>query len=577
MGRLLVCSEKRDYDRISSFINGFTKSATGEGNFGHYSTYQKLRIPTKNCFCDGDNYAIGVGTFVYKGQKDADALKHILQDWNEDMHIRSDIIGSYCVGIYKDGIFSLFVDESGTYKLYYYLEPRTHRFAATTTMYHLAKGLSCRVDDFGFLGDVFMCNIDGHTMCPEIQWLTGDQVLRCQDGVWGKKAVTYSDDIDIKLQGGFCKYLKSKYRDLPNVFQQSATFLTGGQDSRITLSLMLSLGMKPVCCYGIGDSTITNTKNEDLQCVRRLAAQHDLPVYLMDWKDSDFNNKADYLNKYGEQYSIYGMNKNFFLEFEKRMQGEFFTAGYLGEAFRAVETISEYPREKYTLSQYIDEIYLAPYKNVIKDNAFSAYRGYIYQQYYSYCERHNIDIEHLTKDDFQMLNSIYRLNWDMRINQTVNMFFYSFPLFGDRKALEYVNRIPYQHKINSKFQMECIEEFCAPTLEIPFFSHIKPKTYDPNTHELTETQLVVCLKEKVKKHIGNPTIYRIFRYLYYILRGDTKGLREVCLRYNKSSDIDELVNEEWVRDLLCQNVSSIPIRDAIGIHLNAFMRESIEK
>lgn len=67
---------------------------------------------------------------------------------------------------------------------------------------------------------------------------------------------------------------------------------------------------------------------------------------------------ADYLGKYGEMYSIYGMSKNFFHEFEESMQGEFFTLGYLGETFRDVETIVDYPHENYTLSQYIDEMFL---------------------------------------------------------------------------------------------------------------------------------------------------------------------------------------------------------------------------
>ena len=65
---------------------------------------------------------------------------------------------------------------------------------------------------------------------------------------------------------------------------------------------MLALGMKPSCYYGIGDSTITNTKSEDLQCVQKLAAQNDLPVCLMNWADSEMDGLADYLGKYGEMY-----------------------------------------------------------------------------------------------------------------------------------------------------------------------------------------------------------------------------------------------------------------------------------
>lgn len=486
MGKLLFCSEGSDFEKINSLVTGFSVSSSGKGEFGQYSTYQKLRLPTKNRYQSGNDFAIGVGTFIYNGKKDADALKDILQNWNDDIGIRKSIIGSYCIGIYKSGVFSLFVDESATYKLYFYLDPDTHRFAATTTLYHLAKGMHCAVDDIAFLADIFLCNI-------------------------------------------------------------------------------------------VGDSTITNTKSEDLQCVQKLAAQNDLPVCLMDWADSEMDGLADYLGKYGEMYSIYGMSKNFFHEFEESMQGEFFTLGYLGETFRDVETIVDYPHENYTLSQYIDEMFLPGWKPMISKSFFPALREFIYKQHLTYCQTHEIDPARLTKDSFQELNSVYRLRWDMMMNQFINMFFYSFPLFGDKDALDYVNHVPYQHKFNSKFQMECIDKFYPTLLDIPFFSHIKPKIYHPQTHELTEKQGVVSAKDKVKRFVKNPVLYRMCRYMYYILRGDKKGLKEIRQLYLVSQDSEKMIAGETIRPLLCEDLSSIEIRTAVRIYLYEQMRKSISK
>lgn len=574
MGKLLFCSEGSDFEKINSLVTGFSVSSSGKGEFGQYSTYQKLRLPTKNRYQSGNDFAIGVGTFIYNGKKDADALKDILQNWNDDIGIRRSIIGSYCIGIYKSGVFSLFVDESATYKLYFYLDPDTHRFAATTTLYHLAKGMHCAVDDIAFLADIFLCNIDGKTMCPDIRWLTGEQMLHCEKDQWVLCEISSTQN---RLTGDFCQYILEKYKDLPTVFSQSGTFLTGGQDSRITLSLMLALGMKPSCYYGIGDSTITNTKSEDLQCVQKLAAQNDLPVCLMDWADSEMDGLADYLGKYGEMYSIYGMSKNFFHEFEESMQGEFFTLGYLGETFRDVETIVDYPHENYTLSQYIDEMFLPGWKPMISKSFFPALREFIYKQHLIYCQTHEIDPARLTKDSFQELNSVYRLRWDMMMNQFINMFFYSFPLFGDKDALDYVNHVPYQHKFNSKFQMECIDKFYPTLLDIPFFSHIKPKIYHPQTHELTEKQGVVSAKDKVKRFVKNPVLYRMCRYMYYILRGDKKGLKEIRQLYLVSQDSEKMIAGETIRPLLCEDLSSIEIRTAVRIYLYEQMRKSISK
>ena len=573
MGKLLLCSDSNDFERISSLFTDFTVSASDSGLFGQYATYRKLRVPTKNCFCAGEEFAIGVGTFVYNGKRDADALEEILRDWKDDYSLRENIIGSYCIGVYKKDIFTLFVDEEATYKVYYYLDPKANRFAVTTTLYHLAKGLQLKVDDLGFLGDLFLCNIGENTICPEIHRLSANCALCCQNGRWSIEPVPISAR---QLNGNFCDYLRQKYKGLDRVFPKTATFLTGGQDSRITLALMLSLGMKPTCLYGVGDSTVTNTKSEDLQCVREIAKRNGLSVQLMNWADSDSENKETYLKKYVELFSIYGMNKNFFSEFESQIQENFVTFGYLGETFRAVETIQAYPRDVFTLSQYVDEIYLPDWMPVIRKSAFPAFRKHIYHQYLVFCQSLKMDTEHLTKDEFQTLNSIYRLNWDLKLNQLANLFCYSFPLFADRTALEHINRVPYQQKINSKFQMECIEGFWPQLLSIPFFSHIKPKKYNPATHELTETTVSVRLKDKVKCLVKNPVLYRMCRYMYYVLRGDGKGLKEIRKLYQGLQNNQELFSGKDVCRLITEDISSIPVREAEDFLLHDFMRQSIE-
>ena len=45
MGKLLFCSEGSDFEKINSLVTGFSVSSSGKGEFGQYSTYQKLRLP----------------------------------------------------------------------------------------------------------------------------------------------------------------------------------------------------------------------------------------------------------------------------------------------------------------------------------------------------------------------------------------------------------------------------------------------------------------------------------------------------------------------------------------------------
>ena len=160
------------------------------------------------------------------------------------------------------------------------------------------------------------------------------------------------------------------------------------------------------------------------------------------------------------------------------------------------------------------------------------------------------------------------------MNQFANLFFYSFPLFGDRRALDYIAHVPYTERTDSKFQMKCIEAFTPSLLEIPFFSHIKPKVYNSQTHELTEEEITVLLKDRIKGCVSNPVLYRLCRYMYYVLRGDKKGLREIHALYQDSQKNEELLSGKPIRSLLCQNVSQLPVRTVTEILFTDFMRES---
>lgn len=136
---------------------------------------------------------------------------------------------------------------------------------------------------------------------------------------------------------------------------------------------------------------------------------------------------------------------------------------------------------------------------------------------------------------------------------------------------------PISTNLTLNFKWECIDKFYPTLLDIPFFSHIKPKIYHPQTHELTEKQGVVSAKDKVKRFVKNPVLYRMCRYMYYILRGDKKGLKEIRQLYLVSQDSEKMIAGETIRPLLCEDLSTIEIRTAVRIYLYEQMRKSISK
>ena len=75
----------------------------------------------------------------------------------------------------------------------------------------------------------------------------------------------------------------------------------------------------------------------------------------------------------------------------------------------------------------------------------------------------------------------------------------------------------------------------------------------------------------------NPVLYRMCRYMYYILRGDKKGLKEIRQLYLVSQDSEKMIAGETIRPLLCEDLSTIEIRTAVRIYLYEQMRKSISK
>lgn len=96
---------------------------------------------------------------------------------------------------------------------------------------------------------------------------------------------------------------------------------------------------------------------------------------------------------------------------------------------------------------------------MISKSFFPALREFIYKQHLTYCQTHEIDPARLTKDSFQELNSVYRLRWDMMMNQFINMFFYSFPLFGDKDALVMSTTCPISTNLTLNFKWSVLINF----------------------------------------------------------------------------------------------------------------------
>lgn len=528
MGKMMIGSTETHIQNLEKTNVDFLQSANATGSFGYVKTYKKLRVDTKNSYFDGENFALGVGTFIYQKKIDADALQMILQDADAEGEVRNRILGSFCILIHKNGRTMVFVDGASTYDFYYYLDETNHSLIATNSYFHVAQCMDHpEVDINGFLGTLFLNNILETTAFRDIKRMTGTVMLVHDGKYWTEHQICQRPALNWK---NLSHELLNLYDGIHTLFDKSAICLTGGQDSRLSLTLMLKLGFRPTLCYGTGNSSATTTKLEDRKIVALIAKSQNLPVYDMDWTDSDRTERDWYLQKYGEAMGVYNFNKNVLREYEERLQVSFLALGYFGEEFRSIESITAYPKQKYTLDEYIDELFVQ--SRVIKIiSDYTAYREKIRENYMAVCKNRGLDPNQLSKQSFQILNTYYRQRADVLMNHLSNMFFYSFPLLGNISITSSVEEVPYEQRCGSKFLMKIMGEFSPEIRDIPYFSHIKPQRYNPKTGELCETQMVAKVKDKIRGHIHSPLLMKLARYCYYIIRGDQKGLYEIKNNY----------------------------------------------
>jgi hypothetical protein len=209
------------------------------------------------------------------------------------------------------------------------------------------------------------------------------------------------------------------------------------------------------------------------------------------------------------------MNENIFNEFENNINCEFIALGYFGEVYRNVETIADYKKDKYTLDEFIDEIYMRGISGMFAEGKYSDYRDFIKNQFLEICHTNSLNPDCLTKQDFQTLNTVYRQKWDTLMNNFVNQYFYSIPLFGDYRLTKLAETVEYDHKDKSRFLLNVMKKLKADILDVPFFSHIKVKKYDSKKGILVDAQLSSKIKDKVRSMIHGEKMMRFARKIYY--------------------------------------------------------------
>ncbi len=536
--------------------SGFVFEEITEEKFSLLS-FKKLRIDHKNFLSlNNGDFIASAGTLLYKKRVGLQSLEEIYNDFDGGIKdIRRNCFGNYTIIIKKNQKLYAFVDENGIHDLFFISDRKN--FSLGTSLYDIALINS----DIISLNQKNLiqysaqyCLIGGNTFFNEASRLQGSHKIVVDLNTNSFDIIKIKDSsFEFDESGESSDFLKKMTRNLDysinliaKNFSKIGISMTGGLDSRLLLSGFLRNKVKPNLIYGIGNSSITNTKNEDLRINEVLANRYNLSLELQDWSNpTPYDLNWDKLmKKYGFLSCVYG-GSNIFSEMEKN-KNDFIEYGYFGEPFRNVEWIENQGKVTFSLDDFLNDFYYN--KSVLEsfENTSDHYQG-IKNAFVNVCNINNIDPKSINLRDFQILHNEYRKNADKIMLNLTNLFCYSASVLSQKMFTDISEKIPQKDKKKSKFMLRLLSNLYPDLLNVEFFSHTQKWVFNHKKMEL----------KKKRKVLDSP-----LRFLRSKLQSRISMLERLYSLFLSKKNADEIKGRANLRDffrdkIALKNASSI--------------------
>lgn len=533
MSKFLLCSTERSFNNNieSSLENNFSICTKSKSKGYFHVSYEKLNNDKKDYFSSELGKVSSVGSFIYRNQTGSDGLKNVLIDFLSHKSIaelKSNIIGNYSITIELENEFYCFCDGNDIFDLFYFLDKGN--WAISNNLNDVVAAIDGKVEaNKNAILEMVIQNgiLDNQTIFNSIFRLKGYEYLYFSHEIKVPLVLEHENiyfDIEEYKDLDYTEVVTKQCTDMAKIISSSyknvSVCMTGGLDSRIALSSYLSAGVTPSLFYGVGDSSLTNTKMRDLEIVKLVQDEFDLNLKVMDWSaDIDIDNSwGQLIEKFGLLGSVYSGIPNVHKSLSEFDGDNLVDFGYFGEPLRNVESLSGFKKNIFTLEQFIDDIYLDKNAKVsLTQLEFEEFREYLYQKAKGVCVRYNLDTEHLSKDDFCKIHNEYRKSADTALVNMMNYYCYSINLLSLPQIETMIKQIPAKEKANSSLMLKVVNRLDPKLLKLPIFSHCRNNIFCSKTYTLKLAK-PEAFKEKLKNYIYKIGLHRTLKELYSKVR-----------------------------------------------------------
>lgn len=487
MSRILLTNNDNLIKSINDNYNqkGFINSFYSSNNNINVSVFKKLKVNNlKNYYKFSDNeYIVGIGTYIYKQKMGEDALKCILRDFdlNQLLELKQQINGVYTILIYRNNEHYIFNDYYGLSDLYY---SSNYNFISSSLSDFLSKELFNGFNQNQLIHDVLLSNFSTDSILNGVKRLRGHQVLTINKNIRVLNYKIQSNNFNSKATKDAVKYISDYLKDTLSVinkyFNNISLCMTGGLDSRIILASFLANNISPTLVYGVSNSFLLPTLNQDKVIVEKIAKELSLDFKLSNWHHQDETFNVDNLKVNKELSAILGFKNsiysgcysfNEFISQKQSISYDFIEFGYFMEAIRLREFAEKWEKEFISLHEFIDLYYFEKHK-YSQYSFYKSFRLYLYDLWVEECNLWGInDINHISINDFERLRWISARYSDSRICQYVNDYAYNFPLFSSPKIHGFLLNMPASIIKESQFQIELLYYLKPELMNFNVFSH----------------------------------------------------------------------------------------------------------
>ncbi len=535
MSKFFLTNNKEIAQRIKETIlnSDFKLCAEIEQDCLYAYSTKKMQIDNTNYYKDGSNFVIATGTLLFEKQQN---LKKIYDSLLSVNKIRENSIGQYAITICKKDDILVFSDPVAAYNIYYFNHNNT--FVISNSLYDLAYVIRERitVNKLNLIEQVTESAIlGGETYFNEIYRLDGEHAIHIKKGEFelisnGTLFKPFHEDSSFSNSyKTLAERIKDNAKIIYHAFGDPDICMTGGLDARTSLAAYLAIGSKPHLNYGVGNSALTNTFNDDFAIDCKLHDKFKLRLNKQDWTTPDPMDKYWdlYLKKYGFFYIIYGASNKIFESFENMSQN-ISTFGYGGELYRNLPWIENNKKQFFSVEDFYEEYYKHKADNYCIEDV-SGYKNHITNKLTRICNKYGLNPQKIRIEDNFLFLLEYRKVADTVVMNFLNLFKYSNLILMEYNCLS-CPRPSVDYLRNSKFQLYVIEELYPKVLDIPVFSHCKHVVFNRKKMCLEHP---VSIRSKIKKVIPSYIVSLVKRHA---LGANNNGKKES--KSNSKSDIN---------------------------------------